>query len=75
MENIFNIIQIVLAVILVIVILFQNRGAGLGSVFGGGESGNVYQSKRGFDKILFYSTIGVSVIFFGVAIANVLIRQ
>ncbi|MFA5134244.1 MAG: preprotein translocase subunit SecG [Patescibacteria group bacterium] len=72
MENILNIAQIVLAVALITAILFQNRGAGLGGVFGG--EGNVYRTKRGFEKILFFSTIVLSVAFFGVALANVLIK-
>lgn len=74
MENITNIIQIVLAVILVTVVLLQSRGAGLGTVLGG-TGGNVYRTKRGFEKALFISTIVVGVLFFGVALANVLIRK
>ena len=74
MENIFSIIQIIIAVILVIVILLQSRGSGLGAAFGGGE-GNVYRTKRGFEKILFISTIVLSVLFLGVALTNILIRQ
>ncbi|MFA6553287.1 MAG: preprotein translocase subunit SecG [Patescibacteria group bacterium] len=70
MKQIFNIIEIVLSVVLIAAILLQNRGSGLGGVFGG--EGNVYRTKRGFEKILFVTTIVVSVLFFGVAIANIL---
>lgn len=73
MENIFNILQIVLAVLLTTAILLQSRGAGLSTVFGG--EGNIYRTKRGFEKILFVGTIILSALFLGVAIANVLIRQ
>jgi len=73
MENIFNIIQIVLAVLLITAILLQSRGAGLSTVFGG--QGNIYRTKRGFEKTLFVGTIILSVLFLGVAIANILIRQ
>ncbi|XOU94075.1 MAG: preprotein translocase subunit SecG [Candidatus Kerfeldbacteria bacterium] len=73
MENTLNIIQIVLAVALIVVILLQNKGTGLGSIMGG--EGNVYRTKRGFEKTLFYSTIALSLAFFGIAIANILIRQ
>ena len=73
MENTLNIIQIVLAVALIIVILLQNKGTGLGSIMGG--DGNVYRTKRGFEKTLFYSTIVISIAFFGTAIVNILIRQ
>ena len=61
-ELIYNIAQIILAVLLVIAILLQQKGSGLGGVFGG--SSNVYSTKRGVDKILFYGTIVISTIFF-----------
>jgi len=61
MSNIFKIFQIILAVLLVITILLQQRGSGLGMAFGG-ES-NVYRSKRGIEKIIFYSTIVIAILF------------
>lgn len=61
-ELIYNIAQIILATLLVIAILLQQKGSGLGGVFGG--SSNVYSTKRGVDKILFYGTIVISAIFF-----------
>ncbi|MFZ6036489.1 MAG: preprotein translocase subunit SecG [Patescibacteria group bacterium] len=72
MENILNIAQIILAAIMVTAILLQNKGTGLGAAFGGGE--NVYSTKRGFEKSLFITTIITSILFFAVAIANILIR-
>ncbi|MFA6098013.1 MAG: preprotein translocase subunit SecG [Patescibacteria group bacterium] len=73
MQNILNIAQIVLAGLLVTVILLQNQGAGLSTALGG--DGNVYRTKRGFEKSLFVVTIVISILFFGVAVANILIRQ
>lgn len=76
MENILNLAQITLAGILIVAILLQKRGMGMGSVLGGGGGeGNVYRTKRGFEKTLFTSTIVLSILFFGVALANVLIQQ
>ena len=63
------IIQIVLSVLLVTAILLQQRGSGLGSAFGG--EGNVFRTKRGVEKILFYATIGIAVLFFANAILTV----
>lgn len=65
-ENIYNIIQFILAILLIIVILLQQKGTGLSGVFGG--SSNIYSTKRGVDKILHYSTIVLAVIFFGLSI-------
>lgn len=74
MGNTLNIIQIILSAALIIVVLFQNKGTGLGSIMGGGD-GNVYRTKRGFEKGLFYATIFISIAFFGVAMANILIQR
>ncbi len=63
------IIQIVLSVLLVAAILLQQRGSGLGAAFGG--EGNVFRTKRGVEKGLFYVSIGLSVLFFATAILNV----
>ncbi|MFA6131929.1 MAG: preprotein translocase subunit SecG [Patescibacteria group bacterium] len=68
-ENILNISQAVLAVILVVCILLQARGTGLGAAFGGDS--NVYRTKRGIEKRLFQATIVVAILFFGVSLANV----
>jgi preprotein translocase subunit SecG len=57
----FQIVQIIVAVALTIAILLQARGAGLGSVFGG--SGAVFKTRRGIDKLLFRTTIGLAIVF------------
>jgi preprotein translocase subunit SecG len=64
------IIQIVVSVILIISILLQSRGSGLGAAFGG--EGNVYRTKRGIEKTLFTLTIVFGVIFFGIGLFNIL---
>lgn len=66
---IIDIIQIASAVLLVVIILLQNRGSGLGAAFGGG--GDVYHAKRGLEKTLFHLTIALAIIFFITAFANV----
>ncbi len=64
MMFIIKIAQIIVAVLLMLAILMQNSGAGLGGVFGGGSSGGgVYLTKRGLEKKLFIATIVLAVIF------------
>ena len=70
-ERYLQIAQIAVSVLLIISILLQNRGAGLCGIFGG--EGNVYRTKRGLEKGLFVSTIIFAIIFFGLAIWNILI--
>ncbi len=72
MQTVLNIIQIVVSALLVATILLQQKGVGLGAAFGG--SSNVYSTKRGVDKVLFRTTIILAVLFFGTAIANLLIQ-
>lgn len=62
--NINLILQIVTigsAVLLIIAILLQQRGASLGAGFG--SSGELYTTRRGLDKNLFEVSVVLSVIF------------
>lgn len=60
-QTVFDIIQLVLSIVLIVIILLQQKGAGLSGVFGG--SSNVYSTKRGIDKILYFATIAVAAVF------------
>lgn len=68
-----QIVQIVLAVLLMAAILLQSRGAGLSGIFGGANS--IYRTKRGIEKTLFYSTIVLAVLFFGTALATLFLKK
>lgn len=57
----FEIAQIVISVTLIVCILLQARGAGLGSVFGG--TGQVFKTRRGIDKLLFNATVAFAALF------------
>ncbi len=65
-------IQIIVSVVLLLAILLQSKGTGLGSAFGGG--GEIYRTKRGVEKILYLSTIVLVIIFLLSSLASVLIR-
>ena len=64
--TIIQILQIILAILLTVLILLQQRGAGLGMAFGG--EGNVYRSRRGIEKFLFYATIATATLFCATAL-------
>jgi len=70
MTTTLQIIQIIFAVLLVAIILLQQRGSGLGIAFGAGQ-GNVYRSRRGIEKFLFIFTIIIAVLFSITAILTV----
>jgi preprotein translocase subunit SecG len=61
MNNIFQIITIVSAVLLVLLILLQTRGASLGAGFGG--SGELFTERRGTDKSMHQVTIVLAIVF------------
>ncbi|MBI2337748.1 preprotein translocase subunit SecG [Candidatus Daviesbacteria bacterium] len=61
MKSIVSVIQIVLGILLILVIIIQQKGSGLGTSFGGDMS--FYRTKRGAEKMLFYATIGIAVAF------------
>jgi len=74
MHTAITIVQMVIAVLLIVLILIQNRGGGVSGLFGGGDMGGVYRTKRGLEKNVFILTIIFSILFIGISIANILIR-
>lgn len=66
--NLLKLGQLIVAILLMVVILLQSKGSGLSGVFGG--SGNVFMTKRGFEKKLFVATIVLAVLFFIISLAN-----
>lgn len=70
-SQITTIVQIVLAVLLAVAILLQNKSTGLGSAFGGGDA--VVFQKRGPEKALFIITVVLAVAFFGVSLVALFI--
>ncbi len=72
MIKLFNILQILSALLLIILVLLQSNSSGLGEIFGG-SGGNVYSKKRGIEKLLYQLTIIISIIFFGVSLARIVI--
>ncbi len=73
MLKVFQISQMVLAVLLVISILLQQKGSGIGAGFGGG-GGSIVSTRRGVDLFLYKATIVISILFFGLGIAMLLVQ-
>ena len=60
--------QVAVSVIVIILIAVQQRGAALGSAFGGG--GEFYSSRRGIQKKLHYATIALAALFIVLSVAE-----
>ena len=65
--------QIVLAIALILVILLQVKGGGLGGIFG--QADTVYRTKRGLERRLFQLTVVLVVLFIIIAIVTLKVSQ
>ncbi|MDP3697903.1 MAG: preprotein translocase subunit SecG [Candidatus Taylorbacteria bacterium] len=63
--------HITISALLIVTILLQQRGGGLSSTFGG--SAMEYSTKRGAEKVIFYATIVLAVLFLGISMARLLL--
>ncbi len=73
METYLNIAQIVVAITLVIAILLQVRGGGLGGIFG--QADTVYRTRRGVEKTLFQLTVTLVMLLVGLSLTMLYIQQ
>lgn len=71
MKTVIIIIQIIFAVLLTTAILIQAKGAGLDSAWSGG----VYRSKRGVEKVFFFATIVLAIIFLLLSIVSAFLAK
>ncbi|MBI4175400.1 preprotein translocase subunit SecG [Candidatus Berkelbacteria bacterium] len=67
MKEIIQSVEIIVAVLLMTVILLQQRGTGLGGAFG--SEGFAFRSRRGIEQFFFRSTIFLAALFVGLAVA------
>ena len=72
MGNFIDIALIITSIALVAAVILQNKGVGLGGLTGMDTGGGV-TARRGIEKILFWITIGLSVLFFILVLAAVFI--
>lgn len=66
MQTYLSVAQIILSIALILAVLFQVRGGGLGGIFG--QPTSVFRTKRGVEKTLFRLTIVLVVLFVIVSI-------
>jgi preprotein translocase subunit SecG len=68
----FNIALIIIGVGLMLSILFQVKGGGLGGIFG--QADTVYRTRRGVEKTLFLLTIVLAILFVVVSIVSLTVK-
>lgn len=72
MTTYFDIALIIISIALIVSVVLQNKGVGLGGLTGN-DTGGVFTARRGVERTLFYITIGLSVLFFILTIVTVLV--
>jgi preprotein translocase subunit SecG len=72
MEQFLQISLIITSIALILSVILQSKGAGLGGLTGA-DTGGVYTARRGIEKTLYWATIILSVLFFALAIGLIVI--
>jgi preprotein translocase subunit SecG len=67
-----NIALIIISVLLILSVILQSKGAGLGGLTGA-DTGSIFTARRGVERTLFWITIILSVIFFLLVVTLLLI--
>lgn len=67
-----NILQVIVSVILIALILLQERSSGLSGALGGSTEGTPYQARRGMEKFIYWGTIVSAGVFVLLALADLL---
>ena len=74
MTTYINIGLIIISVLLIISVIMQSKGAGLGGLTGA-DTGSVFTARRGVERTLFRLTIVLSVIFFVLVLIQVFLAK
>ncbi len=67
-----NIALIIISVLLILSVILQSKGAGLGGLTGA-DTGSIFTARRGIERTLFWVTVILSVIFFALVITLLLV--
>jgi preprotein translocase subunit SecG len=70
----FDIALIIISVTLIISVILQNKGVGLGGLTGA-DTGGVYSARRGIEKTLFWITIALSVLFVVLTLVTIIVSK
>ena len=70
---ILKIMLLIAALLLVLSILLQHRGSSLGGAFG--ADSHIFRSRRGAEKILYWLTIGFSILFLGITLIIAIVNK
>ncbi len=70
----FDIALIIISIALIVSVILQNKGVGLGGLTGT-DTSQVISTRRGIERTLFLITIGLSVLFFILTLLTVIFSK
>jgi preprotein translocase subunit SecG len=73
MKQFLDIALIIISAALILSVILQSKGAGLGGGLTGADTGGVFTARRGIERVLFWITIALSVVFFALVLVVILI--
>lgn len=71
MERALEVVSIIISIVLIVMILLQVKGNGLGGFLGTDVGGGIARTRRGLEKTLFQITIALAIVFMTIAILSV----
>ncbi|MBI3174267.1 MAG: preprotein translocase subunit SecG [Chloroflexi bacterium] len=71
MNNFLDIALIIISAGLILSVILQSKGAGLGGLTGA-DTGGVFTARRGIERVLFRITIVLSVVFFVLVLVKII---
>ena len=74
MQSFLNTALIIVSVALIASVILQSKGAGLGGLTGS-DTGGVFTARRGIERVLFWITIVLSLLFFGLVVALIILSR
>lgn len=74
MTKFLDIALIIVAAGVILSVILQSKGAGLGGLTGA-DASSVFTARRGIERVLFWVTIALSILFFALAIAIVILSR
>ncbi len=73
MESYFDIALIITSIALIVSVVLQSKGVGLGGLTGN-DTGGVFTARRGIEKTLFWITIGLGILFVILTMVVILVK-
>ncbi len=73
MESYFDIALIITSIALIVSVVLQSKGVGLGGLTGM-DTGGVFTARRGIEKTLFWITIGLGILFVVLTLIVIIVK-